>query len=110
MMLTACALGIITCYQNGRRNSRSYCQSAVSVGESTDINASDKSARFVRRCIKFPRILQPPVDAQLPAGTNQEYGGIIRRRPENCTYATVTRCQGYNDYQKGLQWCLHRHV
>ena len=44
-----------------------------------DINASDKSSRFIRTCDTFniPLITLVDVPGFLP-GTNQEYGGIIR--------------------------------
>ncbi len=44
-----------------------------------DINASDKSSRFIRTCDAFniPLITLVDVPGFLP-GTNQEYGGIIR--------------------------------
>jgi len=44
-----------------------------------DINASDKAARFIRRCDAFniPLITMVDVPGFLP-GTNQEHGGIIR--------------------------------
>lgn len=44
-----------------------------------DINASDKAARFVRRCDAFnvPLLTIEDVPGFLP-GTDQEYGGIIR--------------------------------
>jgi len=44
-----------------------------------DINASDKSSRFIRTCDAFniPLVTLVDVPGFLP-GTNQEYGGIIR--------------------------------
>lgn len=44
-----------------------------------DINASDKAARFIRRCDAFntPVLTIEDVPGFLP-GTDQEYGGIIR--------------------------------
>jgi acetyl-CoA carboxylase carboxyltransferase component len=44
-----------------------------------DINASDKAARFIRRCDAFniPMLTLEDVPGFLP-GTDQEYGGIIR--------------------------------
>lgn len=44
-----------------------------------DINASDKAARFIRRCDAFntPMLTIEDVPGFLP-GTDQEYGGIIR--------------------------------
>ena len=44
-----------------------------------DINASDKAARFIRRCDSFniPLLTIEDVPGFLP-GTDQEYGGIIR--------------------------------
>ncbi|MDR0854585.1 MAG: methylmalonyl-CoA carboxyltransferase [Clostridiales Family XIII bacterium] len=53
-------------------------QPSVSAG-SLDINASDKAARFVRRCDAFniPLLVLEDVPGFLP-GTDQESGGIIR--------------------------------
>lgn len=53
-------------------------QPAVGAG-CLDIDASDKAARFIRRCDAFniPLLTIEDVPGFLP-GTNQEYGGIIR--------------------------------
>ena len=74
------AQNIITCF--GRINGKSVGiianQPKVQAG-CLDINASDKSARFIRTCDAFniPLVNIVDVPGFLP-GANQEYGGIIR--------------------------------
>ncbi len=74
------AQNIITCYIRLAGSTVGVIASQPSVGAGClDINASDKSARFVRRCDAFniPVLTLVDVPGFLP-GTNQEYGGIIR--------------------------------
>lgn len=74
------AMNIITCF--GRLNGETVGiianQPKVQAG-CLDINASDKSARFIRTCDAFniPLINMVDVPGFLP-GSTQEYGGIIR--------------------------------
>ncbi|MGI6766554.1 MAG: acyl-CoA carboxylase subunit beta [Lentihominibacter sp.] len=74
------AKNIITCYIRMAGSTVGVIASQPSVWAGClDINASDKSARFVRRCDAFniPLLTLVDVPGFLP-GTNQEYGGIIR--------------------------------
>ncbi|MBQ4046133.1 MAG: methylmalonyl-CoA carboxyltransferase [Lachnospiraceae bacterium] len=74
------AKNIITGYArlNGKAIGIIANQPLVAAG-CLDINASDKAARFIRRCDAFntPILTLVDVPGFLP-GTNQEYGGIIR--------------------------------
>lgn len=74
------AQNIITCFArlNGQTIGIIANQPKVLAG-CLDINASDKSARFIRTCDAFNIPLLNIIDVPgfLP-GTNQEYGGIIR--------------------------------
>jgi acetyl-CoA carboxylase carboxyltransferase component len=74
------AKNIITCYVRLGGNTVGVVanQPAVAAG-CLDINASDKAARFVRRCDAFniPLLVLEEVPGFLP-GTDQETGGIIR--------------------------------
>jgi acetyl-CoA carboxylase carboxyltransferase component len=74
------AKNIITCYirMGGQAIGVIANQPKVSAG-CLDINASDKAARFIRRCDAFntPLLTLQDVPGFLP-GTEQEYGGIIR--------------------------------
>lgn len=74
------AKNIITCYIRLGGNTIGVIanQPAVAAG-CLDINASDKAARFVRRCDAFnvPVLVLEDVPGFLP-GTDQETGGIIR--------------------------------
>lgn len=74
------AQNILTCYAriNGQTVGIIANQPKVLAG-CLDINASDKSARFIRTCDAFNIPLLNIIDVPgfLP-GTNQEYGGIIR--------------------------------
>jgi len=74
------AKNIITCYIRigGQTIGVIANQPKVSAG-CLDINASDKAARFIRRCDAFntPVLTIQDVPGFLP-GTDQEYGGIIR--------------------------------
>ena len=74
------AKNIITCYirMGGQTIGVIANQPKVSAG-CLDINASDKAARFIRRCDAFntPLLTLQDVPGFLP-GTDQEYGGIIR--------------------------------
>lgn len=74
------AKNIITCFirMGGSTVGVIANQPAVGAG-CLDINASDKAARFIRRCDAFniPLLTIEDVPGFLP-GTNQEYGGIIR--------------------------------
>jgi acetyl-CoA carboxylase carboxyltransferase component len=74
------AKNIITCYVRLAGNTVGVVanQPAVAAG-CLDINASDKAARFVRRCDAFniPLLVLEDVPGFLP-GTDQETGGIIR--------------------------------
>ena len=75
------AKNIITCYirMNGQTVGVVASQPKFAAG-CLDINASDKAARFVRRCDAFniPLLTIVDVPGFLP-GTGQEHGGIIRR-------------------------------
>lgn len=74
------AKNIITCYIRLGGTTVGVIASQPAVGAGClDINASDKAARFVRRCDAFniPVLTIEDVPGFLP-GTNQEYGGIIR--------------------------------
>jgi acetyl-CoA carboxylase carboxyltransferase component len=74
------ARNIITCFvrMDGRTVGIIANQPKISAG-CLDINASDKAARFVRRCDAFniPMLTLVDVPGFLP-GTAQEHGGIIR--------------------------------
>ena len=74
------AKNIITCYirMNGQTVGVVASQPKFAAG-CLDINASDKAARFVRRCDAFniPLLTIVDVPVFLP-GTGQEHGGIIR--------------------------------
>ena len=74
------AKNMITCYirMAGRTVGVIANQPKVGAG-CLDINASDKAARFIRRCDAFntPVLTIEDVPGFLP-GTDQEYGGIIR--------------------------------
>ena len=74
------AKNIVTCFirLDGESIGVIANQPKVSAG-CLDINASDKAARFVRRCDAFniPLLTMQDVPGFLP-GTDQEYGGIIR--------------------------------
>lgn len=74
------AKNIVTCYirLDGQTIGVVASQPKVLAG-CLDINASDKAARFVRRCDAFniPLLTIVDVPGFLP-GTDQEYGGIIR--------------------------------
>lgn len=74
------AKNIITCYIRlaGRTVGVIANQPKVGAG-CLDIDASDKAARFIRRCDAYniPLLTIEDVPGFLP-GTNQEYGGIIR--------------------------------
>lgn len=74
------AKNIVTCFirLNGQTVGVIANQPKVLAG-CLDINASDKAARFIRRCDAFniPILSIVDVPGFLP-GTNQEYGGIIR--------------------------------
>ncbi|MCL2110998.1 MAG: methylmalonyl-CoA carboxyltransferase [Clostridiales bacterium] len=74
------AKNIITCYIRLGGNSVGVVASQPMVAAGClDINASDKAARFVRRCDAFnvPLLVITDVPGFLP-GTDQETGGIIR--------------------------------
>jgi acetyl-CoA carboxylase carboxyltransferase component len=74
------AKNIVTCFirMGGSTVGVIANQPAVGAG-CLDIDASDKAARFIRRCDAFniPLLTIEDVPGFLP-GTNQEYGGIIR--------------------------------
>lgn len=74
------AMNIITCFarMDGQTVGIIANQPKVMAG-CLDINASDKSSRFIRFCDAFniPLLNLVDVPGFLP-GTNQEYGGIIR--------------------------------
>jgi acetyl-CoA carboxylase carboxyltransferase component len=78
--MTHYAKNIVTCYirLDGQTVGVIANQPKVSAG-CLDINASDKAARFIRRCDAFntPLLTIQDVPGFLP-GTDQEYGGIIR--------------------------------
>lgn len=74
------APNIITCF--GRVNGRTIgiiANQPKHLAGCLDVNASDKAARFIRRCDAFniPLLTLTDVPGFLP-GTGQEYGGIIR--------------------------------
>ena len=74
------AKNIITCYIRMAGSTVGVIANQPAVGAGClDIDASDKAARFVRRCDAFniPVLTLEDVPGFLP-GTNQEYGGIIR--------------------------------
>ncbi|MDD6310416.1 MAG: acyl-CoA carboxylase subunit beta [Firmicutes bacterium] len=74
------ARNIITCYIRLDGQTVGVIANQPSVGAGClDINASDKAARFIRKCDAFniPLLTLEDVPGFLP-GTNQEYGGIIR--------------------------------
>ena len=74
------AKNIITCYIRIAGNSVGVIANQPSVAAGClDINASDKAARFIRRCDAFniPMLVLVDVPGFLP-GTDQETGGIIR--------------------------------
>ena len=74
------AKNIITCFIRMAGSTVGVIANQPAVGAGClDINASDKAARFVRRCDAFniPVLTLEDVPGFLP-GTNQEYGGIIR--------------------------------
>jgi acetyl-CoA carboxylase carboxyltransferase component len=79
-VMTHYAKNIITCYirLGGQTIGVIANQPKVNAG-CLDINASDKAARFIRRCDAFntPLLTFQDVPGFLP-GTDQEYGGIIR--------------------------------
>lgn len=74
------AKNMVTCFArfNGQTVGIIANQPKVLAG-CLDINASDKAARFIRRCDAFniPLLSMVDVPGFLP-GTGQEYGGIIR--------------------------------
>lgn len=74
------AKNIVTCFirMNGQTVGVIANQPKFAAG-CLDINASDKAARFIRRCDAFniPLLTLVDVPGFLP-GTDQEYGGIIR--------------------------------
>ncbi|MGI6737296.1 MAG: acyl-CoA carboxylase subunit beta [Anaerovoracaceae bacterium] len=74
------ARNMITCFirMDGRTVGVIANQPKIGAG-CLDINASDKAARFIRRCDAFniPMLTLEDVPGFLP-GTDQEYGGIIR--------------------------------
>jgi len=74
------AKNIVTCFirMNGQTVGVIANQPKFAAG-CLDINASDKAARFIRRCDAFniPLLTIVDVPGFLP-GTDQEYGGIIR--------------------------------
>ena len=82
------ATNIITCFarMDGSTVGIIANQPKVMAG-CLDINASDKSARFIRFCDAFniPLLNLVDVPGFLP-GTNQEYGGIIRHGWSNCVW------------------------
>lgn len=74
------AKNIITCYIRMGGTTVGVVANQPQVGAGClDINASDKAARFVRRCDAFniPLLTIEDVPGFLP-GTGQEHGGIIR--------------------------------
>lgn len=74
------AKNIITCFAHfGGRSVGIIANEPNVMAGCLDINASDKSARFIRFCDAFniPIVTLVDVPGFLP-GTNQEYGGIIR--------------------------------
>ena len=74
------AKNIVTCFIRMGGTTIGVIANQPKVGAGClDINASDKAARFIRRCDAFniPLLTLADVPGFLP-GTNQEYGGIIR--------------------------------
>lgn len=74
------AKNMITCYIRLGGETVGVVANQPQVGAGClDINASDKAARFIRRCDAFniPLLTIEDVPGFLP-GTGQEYGGIIR--------------------------------
>ena len=74
------AKNIITCYIRLAGKTVGVIANQPKVGAGClDINASDKAARFIRRCDAFntPVLTLVDVPGFLP-GTDQEFGGIIR--------------------------------
>lgn len=74
------AKNIITCYIRVAGRTVGVIANQPKVGAGClDINASDKAARFIRRCDAFntPLLTIEDVPGFLP-GTGQEFGGIIR--------------------------------
>jgi len=74
------ARNIITCFVRMNGETVGVIANQPSFGAGVlDINASDKAARFIRRCDCFniPLLTLEDVPGFLP-GTDQEYGGIIR--------------------------------
>lgn len=74
------AKNMITCYIRLDGETVGVVANQPKVGAGClDIDASDKAARFIRRCDAFniPILTLEDVPGFLP-GTNQEYGGIIR--------------------------------
>lgn len=74
------AQNIITCYiRMGGQTVGVVANQPRHLAGCLDINASDKAARFVRRCDAFniPLLTLQDVPGFLP-GTDQEHGGIIR--------------------------------
>ncbi|MCI2062108.1 MAG: methylmalonyl-CoA carboxyltransferase [Eubacteriaceae bacterium] len=74
------ARNIITCFIRMNGETVGVIANQPSFGAGVlDINASDKAARFIRRCDCFniPLLTLEDVPGFLP-GTDQEYGGIIR--------------------------------
>jgi acetyl-CoA carboxylase carboxyltransferase component len=74
------AKNMVTCFIRMDGQSIGVIANQPKVGAGClDINASDKAARFIRRCDAFniPLLTIEDVPGFLP-GTDQEYGGIIR--------------------------------
>ena len=74
------AKNMITCYIRMAGSTVGVIANQPQVGAGClDINASDKAARFIRRCDAFniPLLTIEDVPGFLP-GTSQEHGGIIR--------------------------------
>ncbi|MGL4484545.1 MAG: acyl-CoA carboxylase subunit beta [Anaerovoracaceae bacterium] len=74
------AKNMVTCFIRMDGNVVGVIANQPKVGAGClDINASDKAARFIRRCDAFniPLLTIEDVPGFLP-GTDQEYGGIIR--------------------------------
>ena len=75
-----------------------------------DIDASEKAARFVRTCDAFniPVLTFVDVPGFLP-GTDQEWGGIIRRGAKLIyAYAEATVPEGHGDHPQGVRRRLRR--
>ncbi|MDU6497170.1 MAG: carboxyl transferase domain-containing protein [Veillonella sp.] len=85
------ATNIITCFArfDGQSVGIIANQPKVMAG-CLDINASDKSSRFIRFCDAFniPIVNFVDVPGFLP-GTNQEWGGIIRRKAYGGSYLAM---------------------